>query len=844
MPVYNEEAAIPAVLEKWTKVLDRTGIDYVIRPYNDGSKDSSLNVMRKFAAEKRTIDVRDKSNGGHGHTILTGYRDAISDGFDWIFQIDSDDEMGPDKFPELWAKRTNFDFLVGRRAGRQQTLPRKIISFISRMTVRLFYGKSAIWDVNSPYRLMRVRALKDVISTIPERTFAPNVIITGMAARLKLRAFEMSVPQHDRTTGEVSIKKWKLLKAAAKSLWQTVSFAYSGRQSRLLWPLIAFGCSMAASSVGGRSLWIDEIMRILCQQKYTISQLLDCKNLSDFDSQSPIGYILWRPVQSLLGIEFGGAILSALAAALMVWAILAAARKLKGSELSPWLCACVTFNPILIYYGGELWFYMPWGAALALACLSLQEMTDRSGIRQVKYCICVLVFGYLFVALHFAGIFIWFGTAVVFCLLIWVRKGFKKAFRYGILTAIPALVNLPLYLKAQFAAKHLDSAGINWSRLDGLADFIANYFIQIFPSFTGAWWLGSIALLLGVWALCRRQKKAEAVFLIGITLSAFPYLVYTYLRGYAFVVGRFWIFALFPVQILVIFGLDLLASRFRCGVIASMIVLSANFIGAAAVMSLHGRSEQTKWLIEMVERHSEVNSMLFINHYNTRQFNVWYKFKTGHELIFPAYWEQGEQARKLGTKQLITLSPLSAIYVGSPDERDIIKEAGCVSNNIFLESKGRMQRLAETLCLMPGRSTPLVEQPYKGVILPQIDELVAHAEKTGKPVFVPGKEWTLRQMPPQEQTKPFTPFLMLPAKAEGVLRVYVPKNFAADKLTLSGMVGSTKPGAATFGGRSVAYGKGMARAVMPISPVKKGEWNEIPVKAGETFAAFMLPAIN
>jgi len=225
MPVYNEEAAIGGVLKKWTSALDALGIDYTIRPYNDGSRDATLKVMQECAQSSSHIDVQDKPNSGHGPTILGGYRAAAADGYDWIFQIDSDDEMGPEQFNELWSRRSDFDFLVGRRAGRVQALPRKIVSFVSRCAVRLFYGKSSVWDVNAPYRLMRTSALRDVFSSIPDSTFAPNVIITGMVARNHLRAFEMPVPQHDRTTGEVSIKKWKLLKAAAKSLWQTIRFA-------------------------------------------------------------------------------------------------------------------------------------------------------------------------------------------------------------------------------------------------------------------------------------------------------------------------------------------------------------------------------------------------------------------------------------------------------------------------------------------------------------------------------------------------------------------------------------------------------------------------------------------
>lgn len=225
MPVYNERDAIDSVLKKWHGALSDLGVSFTIRPYNDGSKDDSLMVMRECAAKLPCVDVRDKKNGGHGNTILTGYREATDDGFDWVFQIDSDDEMGPEKFNELWSRRDEFDFLIGIRDGRVQALPRKVISFVSRCCVKLFYGRRTVWDVNTPYRLMRVSSFAPIFKSIPLNTFAPNVILSGMVARKRLRYFETRVPQHDRRTGEVSIKKWKLFKAAVKSLWQTVRYA-------------------------------------------------------------------------------------------------------------------------------------------------------------------------------------------------------------------------------------------------------------------------------------------------------------------------------------------------------------------------------------------------------------------------------------------------------------------------------------------------------------------------------------------------------------------------------------------------------------------------------------------
>ena len=226
VPVYNEEGAIETVLRKWTAALDALGVRYEIHVWNDGSKDATGAILSRCAAASGgRIVSHDKANSGHGPTILGGYRVA-AERAEWVFQMDSDDEMGPGSFRELWNRRERFDFLLGRRDGRRQPLARRIVSSVSRLSVRLFYGRGGVWDVNSPYRLMRVSAFAPFFRAIPDGTFAPNVLLSGLAARHRLRCFEMPVPQHDRKTGEVSIKKWKLLKAAAKSFFQTIWFSF------------------------------------------------------------------------------------------------------------------------------------------------------------------------------------------------------------------------------------------------------------------------------------------------------------------------------------------------------------------------------------------------------------------------------------------------------------------------------------------------------------------------------------------------------------------------------------------------------------------------------------------
>lgn len=250
MPVYNEEGAIGSVLDSWVAKLDSMQLDYEIHPYNDGSKDRTADILAACAAKHPgKIVAHNKPNSGHGPTILQGYRENAEKA-EWLFQIDSDDEMTPDSFDQLWNKRENCDFLTGQRDGRKQALPRKIISAVSRLSVRIFYGKS-VWDVNTPYRLMRSAVFKEIFEAIPANTFAPNVILSGMAARKKFRCFEMPVPQRDRQTGEVSIKKWKLFKAAVRSFTQTIRFSFTEQMGWAWWlafSVVMISCLLAVCS--------------------------------------------------------------------------------------------------------------------------------------------------------------------------------------------------------------------------------------------------------------------------------------------------------------------------------------------------------------------------------------------------------------------------------------------------------------------------------------------------------------------------------------------------------------------------------------------------------------------
>ena len=223
IPVYNEEGAINAVIEDWTSTLTKLNINFKIVTYNDGSKDKTLSYLKALEKENANLQVVDKKNSGHGPTILKGYKESTD--AEWLFQVDSDNELKTEDFAQFWHARFEYDFLIGNRKHRDSPLVRVITTQISRMVVGIFYGAKVI-DVNAPYRLMRTSAFKEEFTKIPEDTFAPNLIVAGLASVRKMRVKQFDVTHHNRETGEVSIKKWGLFKAAFKSFRQTIIFRF------------------------------------------------------------------------------------------------------------------------------------------------------------------------------------------------------------------------------------------------------------------------------------------------------------------------------------------------------------------------------------------------------------------------------------------------------------------------------------------------------------------------------------------------------------------------------------------------------------------------------------------
>lgn len=226
MPAYNEEDCIEKVVENWTDFLktkfpnDNTTLIVI----NDGSKDSTGDILNKLSATNTHLTVINQPNGGHGNAVVNGYKKAVELGSQHVFQTDSDDQFVTDDFDKLWARRKESKFILGYREIRHDATVRLFITKVLRSTISAVYG-TFILDSNIPFRLIEGEFLKKLLKQLPDpEPFAPNIFLAVMAKKSGQKLFDIPITHKDRETGTVSIVKWNLWKVCIRSFKELLNF--------------------------------------------------------------------------------------------------------------------------------------------------------------------------------------------------------------------------------------------------------------------------------------------------------------------------------------------------------------------------------------------------------------------------------------------------------------------------------------------------------------------------------------------------------------------------------------------------------------------------------------------
>lgn len=230
MPAYNEEGCIESVVSDWHAELERTvgPGEFRMLIVNDGSRDRTGELLDGLGLPG--LEVVHQANQGHGATVLNGYRHALTLGAEYVFQVDSDNQVSPRDLRLLWERRRESDFILACRAVRHDPRQRLFISRCLAWLIRLLFGRS-IADVNVPFRLMRSEYLARLLRGVPPYMVAPNIVLGVLAAVDRQPLLNVPIEHRERQTGEVSIVRWSLVRICLRSAADLVELRLRLRRS-------------------------------------------------------------------------------------------------------------------------------------------------------------------------------------------------------------------------------------------------------------------------------------------------------------------------------------------------------------------------------------------------------------------------------------------------------------------------------------------------------------------------------------------------------------------------------------------------------------------------------------
>lgn len=212
VPAYNEEEVLPEFHRRLGAVLDGLGVTSEVIYANDGSRDGTLALLEKLAAEDPRVAIVDLSrNFGKEIALTAGMDHAHGEA---VVVIDADLQDPPELIPELVKNwREGFDVVYAKRTVRDGE------SWVKKATAKMFYqviqrmSRVEIPQDVGDFRLLSRRAM-DALGTLREQ----HRFMKGLFAWIGFPQKAVLYRRDPRFAGETKWNYWKLWNFALEGI--------------------------------------------------------------------------------------------------------------------------------------------------------------------------------------------------------------------------------------------------------------------------------------------------------------------------------------------------------------------------------------------------------------------------------------------------------------------------------------------------------------------------------------------------------------------------------------------------------------------------------------------------
>ena len=230
VPTYNERENIEPLLQRLLSLPH----DLHVLVVDDASPDGTGEFVESWARNQPRLHVlRRPGKLGLGSAYRDGFRYALVNGAEYVFEMDADFSHDPDSIGEFLRNASEVDVVLGSRYLNGVTvvnwpLQRLILSYAANLYTRVVTGMP-VKDATGGYKCFRRRALESVrLDRVRSDGYAFQIEMSYKCWRKGFRIREIPILFVDRRAGFSKMNR-RIIWEAAWMVWKLRLTAWLGR---------------------------------------------------------------------------------------------------------------------------------------------------------------------------------------------------------------------------------------------------------------------------------------------------------------------------------------------------------------------------------------------------------------------------------------------------------------------------------------------------------------------------------------------------------------------------------------------------------------------------------------
>ncbi|MDR1243029.1 MAG: glycosyltransferase [Deltaproteobacteria bacterium] len=196
LPIYNEAANLPGLIERIQTGIERLGFPYTVLAYNDGSTDGSDTITRELASSHPLVLLGEPENKGLGHGFASLLKEVCArseSDKDVAIVLDSDNSHNPELFGFMLEKlRQGFDVVIASRYLSDSRVVgvswfRQFLSLGASWVMRILFPIRGVRDYTCGYRAYSLPCLRKAFDKFGDKLVEEPGFACMAEMLLKLR---------------------------------------------------------------------------------------------------------------------------------------------------------------------------------------------------------------------------------------------------------------------------------------------------------------------------------------------------------------------------------------------------------------------------------------------------------------------------------------------------------------------------------------------------------------------------------------------------------------------------------------------------------------------------------